>query len=75
MKKINLLILSILITFVSCKNNSKKYISEITASKISEEQFNFSKGFQLLESNCFACHSPKTTIEDRIAPPIVAIKK
>ena len=73
--KISLLILSVLITFFSCKNNSEKEISKIENSKTSEEQLNFSKGFQLLESSCFACHSPKTTIEDRIAPPMAAIKK
>ena len=74
-KKINLLVLGVLLTLFSCKNNSEKEISKITASKKSEEQLNFSKGFQLLESSCFACHSPKTTIEDRIAPPMAAIKK
>ncbi|NNJ54866.1 MAG: DUF3365 domain-containing protein [Bacteroidia bacterium] len=32
-------------------------------------------GFQLLEANCFTCHSPRGSIESRIAPPMIAIKK
>jgi len=70
-----LLILSLFIALFSCKNTPSKEISKIETSNTTEQQLNFSKGFQLLESNCFACHSPKTTIEDRIAPPMAAIKK
>lgn len=33
------------------------------------------KGLELLESNCFACHSPKGSIENRVAPPMIAIKR
>lgn len=33
------------------------------------------RGFNLLETNCFACHSPKGDHDARIAPPMVAIKK
>ena len=70
-----MLILSLFIALFSCKNTPSKEISKIETSNTTEQQLNFSKGFQLLESNCFACHSPKTTIEDRIAPPMAAIKK
>lgn len=33
------------------------------------------EGFTLLESNCFSCHSPNASMESRIAPPMIAIKK
>ncbi|NOR27473.1 MAG: DUF3365 domain-containing protein [Lutibacter sp.] len=68
--QLNILILSVLFTLFSCKNKPSK---EIVQSP--EKQLDFSKGFQLLESNCFACHSPKTTLENRIAPPMAAIKE
>lgn len=32
------------------------------------------RGFNLLEKNCFTCHSPKGPKENRIAPPMAAIK-
>jgi cytochrome c553 len=34
-----------------------------------------SNGFNLLDKNCFSCHSPKGAHDARIAPPMVAIKK
>ena len=34
-----------------------------------------SAGFQLLEQNCFSCHSPQGALDNRIAPPMIAIKK
>ena len=34
-----------------------------------------SAGFRALESACFSCHSPNAVAENRIAPPMAAIKK
>jgi cytochrome c553 len=36
---------------------------------------NLSNGFNLLDKNCFSCHSPKGAHDARIAPPMMAIKK
>lgn len=33
------------------------------------------EGFQLLETNCFSCHSPNASIENRMAPPMEAVKR
>lgn len=33
------------------------------------------EGLALLKANCFSCHSPSASIENRLAPPMVAIKK
>ncbi|TXD50826.1 MULTISPECIES: DUF3365 domain-containing protein [unclassified Polaribacter] len=32
-------------------------------------------GKKLMENNCYVCHNPTTSHDDRIAPPMVAIKK
>ncbi|GHC62174.1 c-type heme family protein [Ulvibacter litoralis] len=32
-------------------------------------------GKKLMETNCYVCHSPSATMEDRIGPPMIAIKK
>ncbi|NWF88411.1 MAG: DUF3365 domain-containing protein [Ignavibacteriaceae bacterium] len=34
-----------------------------------------SKGFQLLEQNCFSCHNPNALGETKVAPTIAAVKK
>lgn len=72
--KINLLTLIIFSTLFSCKKITTKEISKTESIESKTEQYNLSKGFQLLESNCFACHSPKNNIDDRIAPPMAMIK-
>ena len=33
------------------------------------------EGLALLKTNCFSCHSPSASIENRLAPPMIAIKK
>jgi len=71
--KIILLLIVIFTTLLSCKNNSKN--KKNTVLKNNNVNLDISKGFELLESNCFACHSPNTTLEDRIAPPMAAIKE
>lgn len=64
-----LLVLSFLF---SCKDSKRPSYSKkkITSSSISKH-----KGKKLMETNCYACHSPKSTEGSRIAPPMVAIKK
>jgi mono/diheme cytochrome c family protein len=32
-------------------------------------------GKKLIESNCYVCHSPTATEDNRLAPPMIAIKK
>lgn len=40
-----------------------------------KDKADISLGFQLLESNCFSCHSPDADFNNRVAPPMIAIKK
>jgi cytochrome c553 len=66
-KYITFSILIVLITlFIGCGQKS-------TSNTSSPEEL--AAGFQLLETNCFACHSPKGTMDARVAPPMIAIKK
>lgn len=63
----------------SCNRSSTVDEAEEKAtgsSKLSDQQVaELSTGFQLLETNCFSCHSPNARQENRVAPPMMAIKK
>lgn len=74
MKYISLSILSISILLSGCnnENNSNGKIQNIET-ELSDTLL--SQGFQLLETNCFTCHSPNMSKGSRIAPPIFAVKK
>lgn len=72
MKKAALIILSlaaIVAIFSGCGSDSEK-----ESSTVSSASTDLSHGFNLLESNCFSCHSPKGPHDARVAPPMVAIK-
>lgn len=57
----------------SCKNQKNENYSKNKISSASEKQEH--PGKQLLERNCYVCHSPSATEANRIAPPMIAIKK
>ena len=59
--------------FVACKNPQKDNPSTVKATPIYTEQ-DFAEGFQLMENNCFTCHSPNPLLENKVAPPMQAIK-
>lgn len=46
-----------------------------TEAPVSMIRTDLSNGFNLLDKNCFSCHSPEGAHDARIAPPMVAIKK
>ena len=64
-----LVIFSVLV--LSCNNSKNKEYSAF------QEQMKASKhpGKKLMETNCYVCHSPSASHDDRIAPPMIAIKK
>ena len=68
-----LLILTIFL-FVSCKQTKKEEygVVEKTTTNISNQEL---PGKKLMETNCYVCHSPTATMENRIGPPMIAIKK
>lgn len=70
---VTLLLISILM--LNCKDNvsSENPLDKTEYALVNQEDM--AVGFQLLENNCFSCHSPSASIDNRIAPPMEAIKK
>jgi len=71
-KRFVVLIISSLVT-VSCKNSGKTIIEDTVAvnQKVGEKH----PGKKLMETNCYVCHNPTTSHDDRIAPPMIAVKE
>lgn len=66
------LVLAVVVFVASCGTEQKEQKS--TEKPVSMVEADISRGFNLLETNCFNCHSPKGSHDARIAPPMVAIK-
>ena len=73
MKNRIIILLIVVLLFWSCKNATKStdVYSEVTTIKEEEQH----PGKKLLEVNCYVCHSPSAGHDDRIAPPMIAVKK
>ena len=60
----------------SCQNTKKDIytpkIESNTSAILGQEEH---PGKKLLENNCYVCHNPSTSQKNRIAPPMIAIKK
>ena len=73
--KTNLLILILSIfLIVSCNQTKKGDYAEFekTSNEINNQEH---PGKKLMETNCYVCHSPTASMEDRIGPPMIAVKK
>ena len=68
-----IVILLVLLVFTSCKNSDKTVNKDTVA--VNQKDGNLHPGKKLMETNCYVCHNPTTGHDDRIAPPMVAIKK
>jgi hypothetical protein len=62
-----------LLFLVSCKNSAKE--SNKDSALFQNKNSKAHPGKKLMETNCYVCHNPTTNEADRIAPPMVAIKK
>ncbi|PWK18512.1 c-type heme family protein [Xanthomarina spongicola] len=73
--KTNLIIFILSIFLITSCNQTKKgeYAATNEATITSNNQEH--PGKKLMETNCYLCHSPTATMEDRIGPPMIAIKK
>lgn len=71
MKRI-LIILVFSLGVLSC-NNSKKF-SDVSQ-EVSYTSQKSHPGKALMEKNCNICHSPSATHDNRLAPPMIAVKK
>lgn len=72
MKKI-FLIFGFILLFVGCKNSTNPINQKLVVVKA--KQIADHPGKKLMEINCYACHNPSTGHNDRIAPPMIAVKK
>ena len=72
-----LLVLSSFFFLVSCNNPvNNKYIANTPSSeRIKINTNNEHPGKKLMETNCYACHNPTTSENERLGPPMIAIKK
>ena len=71
MKQLTLLIV---IAFVfSCKDSKEPSYSNKKA--VSSTKMQEHAGKKLMETNCYVCHNPTATEDNRIAPPMNAVKK
>jgi len=73
----NIIFLSVAFLLVSCNSTSEQgYIAQsITSEKASVVEVQIDPGKELMEKYCHACHSPSASMEDRLAPPMIAVKK
>lgn len=71
-----IILIFIVSTFISCQNSKKEvYTAKKELDKDSSLINIEHPGKKLLEQNCYVCHNPTTNEENRIAPPMIAIKK
>lgn len=66
-----ILTLLISVFILSCNNSKNKDLSAFEKNM----QANNHPGKKLMETNCYVCHSPTASHDDRIGPPMIAIKK
>lgn len=57
-----------LIALISCNRTTTQ--KDVSNTKSSNDE-----GLALMKTNCFSCHSPNANFENRLAPPMIAIKK
>ncbi|MFD1553448.1 cytochrome c family protein [Putridiphycobacter roseus] len=58
----------------SCESNNENKLTDLTSDSLLESQTAM-KALDLMQSKCFACHGSDGHLENRIAPPMIAIKK
>lgn len=67
-----IIVFGIFVLFFSC-NNAKKEMSYVASKTVKKQTTH--PGKSLMETNCYVCHSPTANHDDRIGPPMIAIKK
>ena len=74
--KTNIKFLIVILVALCTSCESTKIDQQILESKTEKTtDIDLEKGFRLLESNCFTCHSPNEQEEKRYAPTMASIKK
>ena len=70
MKK-SILLIVLMSLFFSCNEDKK---TKYTSMEINKD-IQVHPGKELIEINCYVCHSPTASHENRLGPPMIAIKK
>lgn len=79
MKKLVILTILFILFILACsqtKNGMKSENGEkleVSSSKV--DQSTLAKGFNLVEKNCFSCHSANPSIKEKLAPSMAEIKQ
>ena len=58
--------------FLSCKEQTQDKSDYLVANNISQSSEH--PGKKLLETYCYACHNPTTSHDNRLDPPMIAVK-
>jgi hypothetical protein len=69
--KSNITFVLVLVLLLSCKDNVQPKIAYIEANTTPNNEH---PGKKLMETNCYVCHSATASHENRLAPPMIAIK-
>lgn len=69
--KNTLSVLAILLLVFGCNNSKNKSYTAVE----NQVEANQHPGKKLMETNCYICHSPTGSHDDRIGPPMIAIKR
>ena len=69
-----LLIITIAILMAGCNTKIKDSYLSVQDSETVINVVPQANGKKLMENNCYACHNPKTSQNDMIAPPMIAVK-
>jgi cytochrome c553 len=67
-----IVLVALSLSVVGCKDHKNPYES-IQAASDTEAQTH--PGKTLMETNCYVCHSPTASHDNRIGPPMIAVKK
>lgn len=68
-------ILLLLVFTLSCKNDNKsKPDYKVFKSEDSSTNDEATIAYELMKAQCYTCHNPETAHDNRIAPPMIAVK-
>ena len=69
----NIIVVFTLVMFFFSCNNTKKDMAYMSIKTLETESTH--PGKKLMEINCYACHNPTASHDDRLGPPMIAVKK
>ena len=63
--------------FMGCQTSEKPNYAKVTKEVPQQKDTTIKEhpGKKLMETNCYVCHNPTENHENRIAPPMIAVKK